>query len=309
MSVVAQGIYPPAAGSTGTSAIHKDSSVFMDWASACSVQRGLQDIAKLNADTTSVGGPANVIGKADGISVVSLGDGGEAIVQFNGSIFDGQGPDFAIFENAFNPTFLELAFVEVSSDGVNFYRFPAHSLTDTSTAVGSFGEVEASNVNNLAGKYQANYGTPFDLNELKGISGLDIQKVTHIKIIDVVGSLQTGFATRDTAGNKINDQYPTAFPSGGFDLEAIGAIYMNPLGIDSRQQKAVKLYPNPASSQVTLDEKWRGASYEICNLQGKQVGSGKLTETSILVEPLTKGLYFLRVELYGEVRTAKLIKE
>lgn len=307
--MVAQGIYPPAAGLPGTTAIHKDSSVFRDWASNCTIYRGFQDIANPNLDTTSIGSPKNVIGKADGISVVSLGDGGEAIVQFNGSLFDGQGPDFAVFENAFNSTFLELAFVEVSSDGENYYRFPAHSLTDTSTAVGSFGEVQASNINNLAGKYQANYGTPFDLSELKGNPGLDIQKVTHIKIIDVVGSLQAAYATKDTAGNKINDQYPTPFPSGGFDLEAVGVIYMNPLGIESRQEKGVKFYPNPASRAINIDQKWNGANYIITDVKGRQVSSGKLTETAVNIEPLVKGLYFLRIELNDGVRTAKIIKE
>lgn len=309
MSVVAQGTYAPAAGMDGTTALYKDSSAFIDWAASCVVKRGLQDIAQASSDTASVGSSANVIGEADGNKVVSLGDGGEAIVQFNGSIFDGQGPDFAIFENAFNASFLELAFVEVSSDGVNYFRFPAHSLTDTNTAVGSFGSVDASNVNNLAGKYQANYGTPFDLNELAGINGLDIQKITHIKIVDVVGSLDDTYATKDSAGNKINDQYPTPFPSGGFDLDAVGVIHLTPLGLQKIKVQEIRFYPNPTHEEVFLDEKWTSANYSLTDSKGTQLISGVVSEKSISLANLNMGIYFLQLQHKNEFGTAKIIKQ
>ncbi|MFA5239313.1 MAG: hypothetical protein WC476_06350, partial [Phycisphaerae bacterium] len=74
------------------------------------------------------------------------------------------GYDFVVFENAFliNSTdprygftagemFAELGYVEVSSDGVNFARFPSVSLT--AGAVGTLGTIEISNVFNLAGKH------------------------------------------------------------------------------------------------------------------------------------------------------------
>lgn len=150
LGIYAQRDFPPAVGEVGTTAIHKDSSVFKDWATSCRVKRGLQDIADPNSDTTTVGKASFALGKADGNQVVSLGDAGEAILTFNGSIYDGPGPDFAVFENAFNATFLELAFVEVSSDGVNYFRFPSESLTDTNKEVGSFGSVYAYFVHNLA---------------------------------------------------------------------------------------------------------------------------------------------------------------
>ena len=56
-----------------------------------------------------------------------LGDDGSLVLTFPAPIADGAGPDFAVFENAFSTEFLELAFVEVSSDGTNFTRFPAHA--------------------------------------------------------------------------------------------------------------------------------------------------------------------------------------
>lgn len=306
---MAQGIYPPAAEIPGSTAISKDSSVFVDWASSCMVVRGLQDIAKQDSDTTSIGTAQNAIGKADGNLVVSLGDGGEALIRFNGSIFDGQGPDFAVFENAFNATFLELAFVEVSSDGTNFYRFPAHSMTDTILGVGSFGSIEASDINNLAGKYKSGYGTPFDLNELKDINGLDIQQITHIKIIDVVGSLNDYYATRDSAGNKINDQYPTPYPSGGFDLDGVGAIHLNPLGLRKIEIQSVKFYPNPVQEALYLDEKWESAEYFLSDSKGIQLRQGKVIAQSIEMDFLGAGIYILTLRLKNELGTAKIIKQ
>ena len=95
---------------------------------------------------------------------VSLGRGGSITLAFDHPIRDGLGFDFAVFENAINDSFLELGFVEVSSDGVNFFRFDNDSLT--TSLVASFGEVDPTNVRNLAGKYRQGFGTPFDLEEL-----------------------------------------------------------------------------------------------------------------------------------------------
>ena len=45
---------------------------------------------------------------------------------------NGNSWDFCVFENAFNDSFLELGFVEVSSNGNDFYRFPSTSFTQDS---------------------------------------------------------------------------------------------------------------------------------------------------------------------------------
>ena len=135
-----QGSYAPAAGQIGTMAMHKDSSSFIAWATNCSVNRGYQQINDSTLGKASQGDSTDVYGKANG-TVVSLGDGGEAILNLYQSLHNGPGPDFAIFENGFNSSFLELAFVEVSSDGIHFFRFPANSETQDSIQIGTFGAV------------------------------------------------------------------------------------------------------------------------------------------------------------------------
>src|SRR5262249_31074103 len=135
----------------------------------------------------------------------------------------------AVFENGFADGFLELAFVEVSTNGADFARFPAVSLTPTATQIGSFGTLDATNLNNLAGKYRAGFGTPFDLSVVAGLSpAVDVAAIHFVRIIDVVGSINPALATHDSLGNAINDPYPTAFASGGFDLDAVGAIHVVP---------------------------------------------------------------------------------
>lgn len=43
--------------------------------------------------------------------------------------------------------------------------------------------------------------------------------------MDVVGSIAESNCTRDANQHKINDPYPTPFPTGGFDLDALGIIH------------------------------------------------------------------------------------
>lgn len=294
LSVKAQGPYAPAANVLGTDAMYKDSSSFVAWADGIDIIRGKQDIAISTSDTTTVGTWQQALGKAKG-TVISLGDSGIATVTFSGLVYNGAGPDFAVFENAFNHTFLELAFVEVSSNGIDFYRFPSHSLTDTSIAVGSFGEVFADSIHNLAGKYAVNYGTPFDLVDLDTVTGLNINSISHIRIVDVVGSLNNNYTQRDSYGRKINDIYPTPFPSGGFDLDAVGVIYMKGVGLNEQTlQHTVSVYPNPSSGVFKVNSLTSKLfTYHVTNIQGQLVASGTVTNSQLNVSNLPSGYYSL----------------
>jgi hypothetical protein len=192
-SVASAGPYAPPAEEPNSTAIYMDDPNFVAWATGITVQRGYVNISDPSKGYTSYGEPEDALYNAEGdtYSVVSLGDGGVATLTFEYAITNGPGYDFAVFENAFNDTFLELAFVEVSSDGNNFFRFNSVSLTPTNTQVGSFGALDTTNLHNLAGKYCAGYGTPFDLEELKDVNSLlDVNSITHVRIIDVVGYVQ-----------------------------------------------------------------------------------------------------------------------
>jgi hypothetical protein len=75
-------------------------------------------------------GPPRGLGTgAGGLHVLSLGAGGEIVLSFAGTIGDGEGPDFVVFENAFWPNgaaseaYVELGEVSVSQDARAWVSF------------------------------------------------------------------------------------------------------------------------------------------------------------------------------------------
>lgn len=295
------GPYAPGADELGTSAIASDDVMFSSWAVSCVVERGSRDVSDGTATDVNFGIDEDAIGSADGLSVVSLGDGGNAILTFDPPISNGEGPDFAIFENGFGDNFLELAFVEVSSDGINFIRFPSISLTESEDQVGGFGELDPTFIYNFAGKYRANFGTPFDLDELSGETGIDLSNITHIKIIDVIGSVNETYASYDSEGNIINDPFPTAFDSGGFDLDAVGVINST-VSILENNIHTISLYPNPARDFVSFQSNINGKLL-IIDQTGKTCLEKEIldNQSQINVTKLASGIYIIK--FIGEYQT------
>lgn len=244
----ASGPYPPGPSDPGSDAIPAASALFQAWATGSTAFQPGKQQAGQSTSPAAYGSPASITGAPDAAGfgypnfnnnsppasgpVLSLGDGGRITLTFARAIADGEGPDFAVFENGFATSgtqiFAELAFVEVSSDGVNFTRFPAVSATQTTTQTVTFGTLDPTCLHNLAGKHPAGYGTPFDLAELTPGPELNLQRISHVRLTDVVGDVKTGLGSLDSTGSWINDPFPTNFASGGFDLDAVGVIHVAP---------------------------------------------------------------------------------
>lgn len=296
------GQYAPQAGLVGSTAISATSSDISGWATGCSVSRGYIDIATPSMGLTTGGTDANATGAADG-SIVCLGDSGLAVLTFSAPIYNGSGADFAVFENGFiNPAdpsaaFLELAFVEVSSDGVNYHRFPARSNTQTNTQIpGSGVYMDASAIHNLAGKYIANYGVPFDLEDLSGVAGLDVNNVTHVRLVDVIGNI-TAHTSTDAVGNPINDPYPTNFATGGFDLDAVGVMHQKTTGVGSLEgNNQIAVFPNPVADRlhITAPEGKR-LLLNVTTAAGQQMIQTEVAakQTTIETANYPSGVYFV----------------
>jgi hypothetical protein len=192
--------------------------------------RGPIHIDVPEAGNATFGDPLDIPGEASGVptEAVSLGDGGSVTVAFEEAIYDGPDFDFAVFENGISSglpelIFMELGFVEVSSDGISFARFP--SLTTRTTSVGAFEEVDPDEYANLAGNRLAGTGTEFDLFDLSThplvLSGdVDLDAIYYVRIEDVVGN----GSRSDSLGNPIYDPFATPFITGGLDIDAVGAI-------------------------------------------------------------------------------------
>lgn len=210
--------------------------------------------------------PQKALGPTTGsqIDVVSLGDPdasqiaagvspGQITLRLGSPARDGAGPDFAVFENgmpnlATGSFFGELAYVEVSTDGATFARFPSVSLTPSPVGAVEeaphYGCIDPTDVYNLAGKhangYDAVYGyslswaTPFDLADLAGLDdvvggAVDLTEINYVRIVDIPGSgdfrdaapvADAGIYAED---HPIYDAWVTT-GSGGFDLEAVGVL-------------------------------------------------------------------------------------
>lgn len=219
------GPYAPAAGQTGSTAIPASSADIEGWATGYT---GFSQGDGAGTSNPSVPGvsytPSNALGAADANPsnphpVIPLGRAGTITLTFDAPVGNGEGYDFAVFENAVNDLFLELAVVEVSSNGTDFFGFETVSLTPS--PVSAFGSLDTTDIHNFAGKYRATYGTTFELSELHEVSPLlDIFAITHIRITDVVGDGNT----TDSQGNPVYDPYATS-GTAGFDLDAVGAMH------------------------------------------------------------------------------------
>lgn len=172
---------------------------------------------------------------------------GTLLLSFDFAITNGPGADFAAFENGFvsgystgagstaGLMFAELGFLEVSTNGIDFARFPSvyeNYLSGPPTGSTAYLTQDVSNIYNLVGKHSntaaASWGTPFDLDDLLRhplvMAGLvDLSEIHYVKIVDIPGN---GSFT-DASGRPIYDAWET-WGSGGLDFEALGVIHQVP---------------------------------------------------------------------------------
>lgn len=209
---------PSAPGSSDSNAVPVTDPRIVGWAQG--VERYL-----IGGGTVPAGyqNPEAALGPANaGKSVVTLGDGGSLTLSFDPPICNGRGYDFAVFENGFNDGFVELAFVEVSSDGETYARFDSAFLGAGPTSAGYVGN--PAQICSLAGSFRQLFGTPFDLQALANQTAVrdrqvDLEAVRFVRIVDIVGDGQTF----DSFGRSVFDPHPTSGAS-GFDLDAIAVL-------------------------------------------------------------------------------------
>ena len=245
--------------------------VFRGWATAIADYQPADGVDAMWADPNQALGPAT----GDNFDIVSLGEldadqialgvtPGYITLTFadpcdpndEGIVHNNLGYDFVVFENGLISQFstangsmegqilAELAYVEVSSNGTDFVRFPSVSLTPE--PVGAYGTIDIADVHSLAGKHPNAggfcIGTPFDLEDLANLPAavdarVDINDVRYVRLVDVSGAGDffdeaTAHVVPGTEPEGLNypqnhpiyDAWPTR-GSAGFDLEAVGLLY------------------------------------------------------------------------------------
>jgi hypothetical protein len=151
--------------------------------------------------------------------VLSLGKGGKITLEFvDNEVFDGEGPDFIVFENAFlrapgddpGNGFFELAKVEVSADGKEWKEFPFDTVSRKGCA-GHHPVLANADENDIdPTDPEKAGGDPYDLK----VVGL--KTVRFVRITDLDNSAGADGTT-------------------GFDLDAVAAVHSRPRNRDSTQ--------------------------------------------------------------------------
>ena len=218
-------------------AIPSASPLIAGWAN--SIDAGRTSFAARGSTMISATG-FNSLGDLSADEIAAGAIPGFLTVTFLHDVFNGPGADFAVFENGFefgspNGLFAEFAYVEVSSNGSDFLRFPSISTNVAPvTGSGAFAGFDVSNIYNLAGKHASGFGTPFDLQELASdplVAGgtVDLNAIAYVKLVDIPGN--GGFL--DSQGHPILDNWLTSGGGGGYDFRlpaglGVGVIHAVP---------------------------------------------------------------------------------
>jgi hypothetical protein len=210
---------------------------------------GSQQQPQFTDPALALGAPRGGGTTTNSLDVYCLGNGGSLTLGFDlgdtpRAIFDAPGRDFIVSENSFyeneDPTraFAELMWVEVSTNGIDFARFAAHSRT--AAPVGPFGVIDPADTKGFAGvkavlaNVDENAIDPFDLEHAGGdsfdltwlqgdpnvVSGaVDLDEIRFVRLVDVVGN----GTFRDSSGQPLYD--PTGVGIGGADVDAIAVLH------------------------------------------------------------------------------------
>ncbi|MCX7735137.1 MAG: T9SS type A sorting domain-containing protein [Candidatus Kapabacteria bacterium] len=217
---------------------------------------------------------------SDPKQICSIGLGGEIIVGFkNYIIFDGDGPDFTIFENAFiNPVtkkvFAEPSKVSISEDGINFVEFPY----DPWTLIGCAGITPT---NGKANPYdpEKSGGDKFDL------ATIGLKKAKYIKITDICDDILN------------NPKHPFYDPIiSGFDLDAVVGLNLISVTSNIANENDIELFPKliKMADRYEIHTNSLINDYIIYDYLGKVVSSGRFNDNLIIENKnFDNSLYFL----------------
>lgn len=98
---------------------------------------------------------------------------------------------------------------------------------------------------------------------------------------------------------------------GGFDYSNLTLMNVSPASIDELSLNSTYLSPNPTSSnfKVISQNEYENFVYEIVDMNGKQVMSGKgMYGDEIYTEKLISGIYTIRLVTDTSLKTIKLVK-
>ncbi len=170
------------------------------------------------------------------------------------------------------------------------------------------------NGNNYASAYNAwidyNHNLAFDANELLNTDlnlGLDSQVIVSFTVPANAAVGQTRFRIRGNAENTSTGFGPCDTVQYGMVLEFnVGLL---PVGISESNSGLIKLYPNPAQGQVTVDVAGlTDVELRLTNAQGSLVTETKVPDDLYVLPIPAAGIYFVSIYNHNKlVGTKKIV--
>jgi hypothetical protein len=158
-----------------------------------------------------------------------------------------------------------------------------------------------------------------DNDDLTSLAGLGNINDSSIKYLDIEGNYLLSSCEVKSICDFLSD--PDAILYIGYNADGCNSpeevqlaceVGIGESSVGSRQS-AVKIYPNPSSTQITIETPETTSKFliSIFNLNGEEVISHKITAhvTTIDISQLPQGLYFVKLTSDDTVTALKIVKE
>ena len=90
-----------------------------------------------------------------------------------------------------------------------------------------------------------------------------------------------------------------------FNCDNIPFTLTEPTGLHDLEASAMRIYPNPASHYITIENQEKIESISIYNVQGTRLIDS--TNSTIYVGNLPQGVYYVVIKTGNQYRTEKLL--
>ena len=195
----------------------------------------------------------------------------------------------------------------------------------TQTACGNY--IWNSNNYTNSGSYSANFtnisgcDSTVTLNLIINNVNTTVTQATGTLTVNQIGTnyqwldCNNGFATlpNDTSQSftpTVSGDYAVAVTSNGcVDTSSCYNVFV--VGMPSKNNGSIRISPNPAKDQITIENYPANGVFILYDLQGKMVLSESINSNKFIIEALRKGLYFYTItDANGEMLSkGKLVKE
>jgi polyhydroxybutyrate depolymerase len=131
---------------------------------------------------------------------------------------------------------------------------------------------------------------------ISSLDGYGCSEVVHYKVTG--GSHSWPGAPIDIGGTNYDIDAASIVWNFVSQYDINGKINCATSGIEEASKPELSIYPNPTSTEFTVDGLNDESSFELISVLGERVLSGKISSTSnrIAVSELERGVYFLKVE-------------